>query len=86
MAANTIDSRVSKSNNRDWDCLALRILATLSYKLKGSGNHERALWPTVSSNLPFLEQQLTRLLVGASTTGITQVFLFVVKFGIVFHR
>lgn len=69
MAANTGDSRVAKSNNRDWECLALRVLATLSYKLKGSGNHERALWPAVSSNLPFLEQQLTRLLVGASMIG-----------------
>lgn len=66
IAANSVDSRVPKSNTRDWDYLALRVLATLSYKLKGSGNHERALWPTVSSNLPFLEQQLARLLVGAS--------------------
>ena len=72
IAANSVDSRVPKSNTRDWDYLALRVLATLSYKLKGSGNHERALWPTVSSNLPFLEQQLARLLVGASIVGITQ--------------
>lgn len=72
MAANTVDSRVPKSNTSDWDCLALRVLATLSYKLKGSGNYQRALWPTVSSNLPFLEQQLTRLLVGKSMIGITQ--------------
>lgn len=69
MAANNTDGRVSKSDNKDWECLALRVLATLSYKLKGPGNHERSLWPILSSNLPFLEQQLTRLLVGASVTG-----------------
>ncbi|KAG0609799.1 hypothetical protein M758_7G014800 [Ceratodon purpureus] len=66
IAANSVDSRVPKSSPKDWDYLALRVLATLSYKLKGSGNHERALWPTVSSNLSFLEQQLSLLLVGAS--------------------
>lgn len=69
MAANNTDGRVSKSDNKDWECLALRVLATLSYKLKGPGNHERSLWPILSSNLPFLEQQLTRLLVGASVTA-----------------
>lgn len=71
MASNSGDSQVPRNTIRDWECLALRVLATLSYKLKGSGYNERALWPTVSSNLPFLEKQLTRLLVGTSTVGMT---------------
>lgn len=60
----------SKSENMPWEGLALRVLGTLSSKVRGPGNQERALWQALSSSLHFLEQQLARLSVGLSMAGI----------------
>lgn len=60
----------SKSENMPWEGLALRVLGTLSSKVRGPGNQERALWQALSSSLQFLEQQLARLSVGLSMAGI----------------
>lgn len=59
----------SKSENMPWEGLALRVLGTLSSKVRGPGNQERALWQALSSSLQFLEQQLARLSVGLSLAG-----------------
>lgn len=60
----------SKSEIMPWEGLALRVLGTLSSKVRGPGNQERALWQALSSSLQFLERQLYKLSVGLSMAGI----------------